>query len=66
MDEFKKNLIFGIEARPPNGLILGFCGFHSQVMKTMQSLSHGTRAFIINADGLPGFLLNFDIAQHLK
>ena len=26
-DELKKDLIFGIEARPPIGLILGFTGF---------------------------------------
>ena len=32
----------------------------------MQCLSHGTRAYIINADGLPGFVLKFDIARHLK
>ena len=32
----------------------------------MQRLSHGTRAFIVNADGLPGFLLDFDIIKHLK
>ena len=32
----------------------------------MQSLSHSTRAFIVNADGLLGFLLSFDIIEHLK
>ena len=35
-------------------------------MRLMQCLSHGTRAYIINADGLPGFVLKFDIAGHLK
>ena len=35
-------------------------------MKVMQCLSHGTRAFTINADGLPGFVLEFDIVRHLK
>ena len=65
-DELKKDLIFGIGARPPIGLILGFCGFHHQVMEKMQCLSHGTRAYIINADGLPGFLYKFDIIRHLE
>ena len=32
----------------------------------MQCLSHGTRAFMVNADGLPGFMLEFDIIQYLK
>ena len=31
-DELKKDLIFGIEARLPIGVILGFNGFHHQVM----------------------------------
>ena len=56
-EELKKNLIFGIEARLPIGIILGFYGFRHQVMKLMQCLSHGTRAYIVNADGLPGFVL---------
>ena len=32
----------------------------------MQTLSHGTRAYIVNADGLTGFVLPYDIANHLK
>ena len=37
----------------------------------MQTLSHGTRAYIVNADGLPGFVknfdfMNFDIIQFLQ
>ena len=31
-DELKKNLIFGLQARLPIGLILGFYGFRHQVM----------------------------------
>ena len=32
----------------------------------MQLLSHASRAYIINADGLPGFLVKFDIVRYLK
>ena len=56
-DELKKDLIFGIGARLPIGIVLGFCGYRHQVMKMMQGFSHGTRAYIINAGGLPGFVL---------
>ena len=60
-EELKKGLIFGLEARPPIGIVLGFFGYQHQVMKMMQCLSHGTRAYIVNADGLPGFVLELDI-----
>ena len=56
-DELKKELIFGIKARPPIGIVLGFYGFRYDVMELMKHLSHGTRAYIINAGGLPGFVL---------
>ena len=35
-------------------------------MKLMQFLSHGTRAFIVNANGMPGFVLRFDIISVLR
>ena len=65
-DELRKNLIFGLEARPPIGIILGLANDRSQVMPLLQKISHGTRAFMVNADGLPGFMLEFDIIQYLK
>ena len=65
-EELKKGLIFGLEARPPIGIILGFFGYQHQVMRLMQCLSHGTRAYIVNADGLPGFVLEFDIIRFLR
>ena len=65
-DELRKNLIFGIHARPPIGIILGFVGYSYQVTPLMQVLSHGTRAFIVNAKGLKGFVLAFDIIKFLK
>ena len=65
-DELRKNLIFGLQARPPIGIILGFVGYRNQVIPLMQVLSHSTRAFIVNANGLPGFVLTFDIRKFLK
>ena len=60
-DELKKSLVFGLQARPPIGIMLGFFGFSSEVYELMQTLSHGTRAYLLNADGLRGFLIAFDI-----
>ena len=56
-DELKKSLIFGLRARLPIGVILGFYGYSYEVMRLMQVLSHGTRAYIINENGLPGFVI---------
>ena len=41
-DNLKKDLIFGLKARLPIGVILGFVGYTHQVMPLMQVLSHGT------------------------
>ena len=61
-----KGLIFGLKARLPIGLILGLAGIRREVMPIMQTLSHTTRAYIINANFLPGFLVEFDIIRHLE
>ena len=55
-EELKKGLIFGLQARLPIGIILGFTGFRYEVYQIMQTLSHSTRAYIVNANGLNGFL----------
>ena len=65
-DELKKALIFGLEARLPIGIILGFVGYRHQVLPLMQSLTHATRAYIVNAGGLQGFLAAFDVMKLLK
>ena len=46
--------------------MLGFIGYRDEVTPLMQTLSHATRAFIVNANGLPGFLVSFDIMKYLK
>ena len=60
-ENLKGGLILGLHARPTIGNILGFVGYSHEVMPLMQTLSHGTRAYIVNTDGLPGFVKNFDI-----
>ena len=46
-------------------MILGFLGYRHQVIPSLESLSHSTRAYIINAHGLPGFLIEFDVMKYL-
>ena len=60
-EELKKRLVFGIKARLAIGHILRFYDFIHKVNSIMQVLSHSTRAYIINADGLPGFLVKADL-----
>ena len=64
--KLKKSLIFGIRARPPIGILLGFLGFRDEVIPILQAISHGTRAFIINANGLPGFIVRRGIIHILE
>ena len=51
-EEMKKGLIFGLRARLPIGMILGYVGYRHEVMPLLQIISHQTRAYIWNADGL--------------
>ena len=63
--ELKKKLIFGMNSRLPIALILGYLGYRHEVLPIMQVLSHGTRAYIWNANGLPGFVTELDIIDIL-
>ena len=52
-------------------MILSFLGYRKEVMPILQKLSHSTRAYIVNSDGLPGFLIPkvlipFDLVKNLK
>ena len=47
-------------------MILGFAGYRHLVFPLLQTLSHGTRAYIVNAEGLHGFVEKFDIVKHLR
>ena len=55
-DELKKNLVFRLQSRLPIGVILGFVGYRNKMIPLMQVVSQTTRAFIVNSDGLPGFV----------
>ena len=65
-EELRRALIFGLKARPPIGIILGFMAYRHEVIPMMQTLCHATRAYITNADGLPGFVVEFDIINCLQ
>ena len=65
-EELKKNVILGIEAMLRIEIILGFYAYSPKVMQLLQTLSHSTRAYIVNENGLPGFVVNIDIIKILK
>ena len=47
----------GIQSRLATALIFSYVGNQHQVPGILQKLSHRTRAYIVNADGLKGFLI---------
>ena len=67
--EFSKMKPFegkGITARASTAIILAYFGYSFDVLALMQELSHKTRAYIWNAEGLPGFLVKADLLELLK
>ena len=55
-ESLKKGLILGLHSRLPIGLILGFLDYTNHVVPLLQIINHGTRAYIWNENGLPGFV----------
>ena len=51
-----KSLILGLNSRLAIGVVLSYLDYSSEVIETLQVLSHSTRAYIYNAGGLKGFL----------
>ena len=50
--EMLKSLVFGLNSRLPIGIMLSFYGYRYEVVPLMQELSHATRAYIYNEDGI--------------
>ena len=65
-EDLKKCLILNLRSRLAIGVVLGFVGWRHEVIPILQSLSHSTRAYIINANGLTGFLLSMNLIQFLQ
>ena len=59
-EDLKHCLIFGLKARLPIAIVLEFVGYREEVWPLLQIISHGTRAYIWNAVGLKGFVVNFE------
>ena len=56
----------GIPARGPTAIILSFLSYKHDAIPILQHLSHGSRAYIHNAGGLKGFLIEFNLIDFLK
>ena len=65
-EELKRRLVFGVESRLPIGIMLGFAGYRHEILPLMQILSHETRAYICNANGLPGFISELSLIETLN
>ena len=65
-DNLKKKLIFSFNSKLPIALVLGYLGYRHEILPLMQVLSHGTRAYILNENGLPGFVEEFDVIDILR
>ena len=65
-NDLKKRLIFGLDARLPIAKILGFSGYRHEILPQMQTLSNSTRAFLVNANGLPAFVFKISIIRVLR
>ena len=65
-EDLKKCLILNLRSRLAIGVVLGFVGWRHEVIPILQTLSHSTRAYIINANGLTGFLLSMNLIRFLQ
>ena len=55
-----------VRSRNAIATILSYMGYRHDVIPMMQEISHSTRAFIWNADGLPGFVREVNFVDILK
>ena len=38
--------------------VLSYLNYEEEILDQLQKISHGSRAYLVNADGLNGFLIN--------
>ena len=53
-------------SRPAIAIVFSYVGDSEEVSDLMQNISHGTRAYFLNADGLEGFLVQSLIIDILQ
>ena len=46
--------------------MLSYVGYRHEVLPLLQIMSHKTRAYAINAEGLRGFLIEMDVMKILR
>ena len=54
-----------LQARTVTAIILAYYGYKHETLSMLQTLNHKSRAYIVNADGLQGFLKSLDIIAEL-
>ena len=66
-DEYRKLLPFGsLQSRNAVAIIFSLYGDSDQVLEIMRRASHRTRAYIVNAKGLKGFVVKPDLMKILN
>ena len=66
-EEFKKVLpLHDLQSRNVTGTVLSYVDYREEVVVILQNLNHKTRAYIINAAGLKGYLVWEPIKRILK
>ena len=65
-EQILKCLIFGLQARLPIATILSYMGYRHDVIWILQTLSHTTRAYIWNANGLEAFIKPLNIINFFR
>ena len=57
-NELRKSLPVGsLQSRNVMGIVLSYFCYSEGVISLLQKINHSTRAYIMNAKGLPGFLV---------
>ena len=65
-EELKKGFVFSLHSNQPIDIVLRFVGYQHEALQLMQTLSHGTRAYILNANSFVKILQDADQDGTLK